>query len=129
MDVFGLDSDQVQAVSAVAIVLLTGALVWATSSYVRRTTQMAEEMRRTNQLTEDNMLRLARQAAARLTFELIGGATVEGVDDVTDMVVRNQGRGAAHEVVLQLDGMIVELGYIGPGGAPRNRCPCRSRSP
>jgi hypothetical protein len=102
-----------------AVAGLTAALVWATISYVNRTREMAAAMRRSNELTEDNMLRLARQGAARLTFELPNGKPIEGVDDVSDMVVTNQGRGAAHEVVLQLDGMLVEVGYI-PSGAKKS---------
>jgi hypothetical protein len=115
--VLEVNTDQVQAWSAAAIVLLTGALVGVTAWYVHRTSEMASEMKRTNQLTEENMLRLARQAAARLAFEQSQNVSVEGVNDVTSMVVRNYGRGGAHDVVLQLDGMLVELGYIGPGDA------------
>jgi hypothetical protein len=50
-----LDSAAVQAWSAVAIVLLTAVLVGATLAYVRQTSDLATQAKRTNDLTLRDM--------------------------------------------------------------------------
>jgi hypothetical protein len=107
--VLGVTSNQVQAASAVAVVLLTGGLYWATRQYVKWTKTMAEHIaagnelqREANRITASGVAIAQGQRMPRLMAQQRGRSTNAATVEVP-MDVYNLGGGPATSVVVLTD--------------------------
>jgi hypothetical protein len=114
----GFDPATVQAWSAVVVACLTLVLVVATIAYVVRTGQMAQEMRRTNDMTQrDTERRLRLQAPALEVAPNDSGLLRDGPNWVYTYVVRNIGATVAYDVrVVTDEGLTSRSQPVEPNG-------------
>jgi hypothetical protein len=100
----GLDSSDVQALSAVAIAVLTGALIWFTRKYVKKTGDIVTAQRDANRIQERYLERTLLAEAPSVRFLSVGNRSVPGDGTVTSqLILTNLGRTTAYEVVVHTD--------------------------
>jgi hypothetical protein len=92
----------VQAASAVAIGVLTFVLVRATTRYVTETRKMADEMRRTNDMSQRDRERTLRLQAPSLRLWQ-SGEWRNGGEVKVELRAANDGATSAHDVRIQTD--------------------------
>jgi hypothetical protein len=99
-----LDPAWVQAASAVVIVVLTAALVGATVLYVRASTKLAREAKRTNDMAKRNAERMLLTNAPLLI--LVSGPQVDRMPEggyAVSFTLTNGGSGVATELEIISD--------------------------